>query len=359
MAMIHFGLDPEKFVRFLSGEYTSQYWDICRTLDAIQDHVTSDNYGHIKQILLDDCPAQLTFKEPLSNKLEFISCGNSKSFVENPQLVQKAMNKEERYSHLVPMDPLLCKLSPYLCHTTQSIIIKDGKNNRIVWDRLTVTGTTDIVMNQVIPIAQEAPVTFGHVKSQIYMNIYNTHISYPTATILLGLADIKACFRYPRIHADLTGAFSFIADKLYNLATAMVFGLTASALSWEAFSQAIKALTKVFANRPNLVVKHKAFINMLEWEEIDPSAKLTPPFCCTINHGIMDDAGNWMDLPARTYVDNALILALNVDHIKLVLAATIEAIFVVMGEPDVTARQCPLAMDKWLELVIGPKQTML
>ncbi len=55
------------------------------------------------------------------------------------------------------------------------------------------------------------------------------HISYPTATILLGLADVKARFRYPRINIDLTGAFGFIADELYNHATAMVFGLTASA----------------------------------------------------------------------------------------------------------------------------------
>jgi hypothetical protein len=86
-------------------------------------------------------------------------------------------------------------------------------------------------MNQVTPVAQEAPVTFGHVKSQIYTDIYNTHISYPTATILLALADIKACFRYPRIYTDLTGAFNFIADKLYNLTTAMVFGSTALASS--------------------------------------------------------------------------------------------------------------------------------
>jgi hypothetical protein len=92
------------------------------------------------------------------------------------------------------MDPLLCKLSPYLCHTTQSFVINDGKKNCIVWDGLTVTWPTDIVMNQVTPVAQEAPVTFGHVKSQIYMDIYNTRISYSTATILLGLADVKACF---------------------------------------------------------------------------------------------------------------------------------------------------------------------
>jgi hypothetical protein len=144
--------------------------------------------------LLDGCPTQLTFKEPSSNKLKFIFHGNSKSFVENPQLVQKTMNKEVRYSHLVPMDLLLCKLSPYLHHTMQSIVIKDGKNNHIVWDGSTVTQPTDIVMNQVTPVAQEAPVTFGHVKSQIYMDIYITRISYPTATILLGLADVKACF---------------------------------------------------------------------------------------------------------------------------------------------------------------------
>jgi hypothetical protein len=95
-AMIHFSLDPGKFVHFLSGEYTGQHQDVLCSLDAIQDHVTSDNYGHIKQILLNGCPAQLTFEEPLSNKLEFISCGNSKSFVENPQLVPKTMNKEDR-----------------------------------------------------------------------------------------------------------------------------------------------------------------------------------------------------------------------------------------------------------------------
>ncbi len=98
---------------------------------------------------------------------------------------------------------------------------------------------------------------------------------------------------------------------------------------------------------------------MLKWEEINPSAKLTPTFSCTINRSIIDDARNWIDFPTRIYVNNALMLALDVDHMKMVLAAMIQAIFVVMGEPDVAVRQCPLAMDKWLELVISPKQTML
>ena len=53
------------------------------------------------------------------------------------------------------------------------------------------------------------------------------------------------------------------------------------------------------------------------------------------------------------------MLALNIAHMKMVLAAMIEAIFVVMGEPKEDVCQCPLAMDKWKELVISPWQTFL
>ena len=355
-AMIHFGLDPGKFVRFLSGEYTGQYRDVRRTLDAVRDHVTADDYNHIKRILMDGCPAQLTFEEPSSNKLEFISRGNSKNFIANPKLVRKTMNKEDRYSHLVPMDPILCKFSPYLRHTTQSIVIKEGKNDRIVWDGSTVLKPTDIVMNQITPVDQESPVTFGHVKLQIYIDIYNTRISYPTLIILIALADIKACFRFARIHADLTGAFGFLADDLYNLATAMVFGSTASASSWESFRRAIEALTEVFANRPDLVIKHKKYLDMLKWDVIDPNATKVRAFPCAINRGIIDESGKRINLPARIYVDDALMLATSIEQMKMVLAAMIEAIFTVMGEPNDSVRQCPLAMDKWTELVIGPRQ---
>jgi hypothetical protein len=71
---------------------------------------------------------------------------------------------------------------------------------------------------------------------------------------------------------------------------------------------------------------------------------------------IIDDARNQIDLPTCIYVNNALMLAIDVDHMKMVLAAMIKAIFVVMGEPNVAVRQCPLAMNKWLELVIGHRR---
>jgi hypothetical protein len=49
-------------------------------------------------------------------------------------------------------------------------------------------------MNQITPVAQKASITFGRVKIQLYMDIYNTRISYPLVVIFLAMGDIKACF---------------------------------------------------------------------------------------------------------------------------------------------------------------------
>ena len=81
--------------------------------------------------------------------------------------------------------------------------------------------------------------------------------------------------------------------------------------------------------------------------------------CYQSIRGIIDEAGKWINLPACIYVDDALMLATSIKHMKMVLAAMIEAIFVVMGEPNESVRQCPLVMDKWNKLVIGPRQVGL
>ena len=82
-AMIHFGLDPGKLVRWLGGEYTGEHRDVNRTLTAVRDHVSLDNFNHMKRILLHGSPCKLTFDKPLANKSLMIQRGNSKSFNKN------------------------------------------------------------------------------------------------------------------------------------------------------------------------------------------------------------------------------------------------------------------------------------
>jgi hypothetical protein len=131
-AMVHFDLDPEKFVQWMGGKYTSYHCDVQRTLAAVCPYITAEDYNHIEKIWLDSYPAELMFTEPLDNKLKMIRQGNSKSFNDNPDFVRKAMNKEDRYSHLVPINEDICCASAYLRHTIQTVIMKPGNNNHII-----------------------------------------------------------------------------------------------------------------------------------------------------------------------------------------------------------------------------------
>jgi hypothetical protein len=125
--MIYFGLNPEKFVQWLGGEYTGHHWDVQTTLDAVESHITPGDLKHMKGILLDGCPAELMFIEPLDNKLAMLKHGNSKTFKDNPNLIKKAMNKEDQYSHFVPINKYICCTSAYCYTTTQTVVIKPGK----------------------------------------------------------------------------------------------------------------------------------------------------------------------------------------------------------------------------------------
>jgi hypothetical protein len=98
---------------------------------------------------------------------------------------------------------------------------------------------------------------------------------------------------------------------------------------------------------------------MLSWATDDDMHNIYPAMSCEINLGILDDSGNPIPLPARIYVDDALVSATSKAQMELVLAALIKVIFVVMGYLDEKIRQCPLALDKWILLIISMRQVML
>ena len=358
-AMVHFGLEIGKVMRYLKGEYIGANRDVRRTLAAVKGHITDSDYNHLERILTNGCPSRLNFDETLQNKTRMINRGNSKSFNENPDLVKKTLNKEDRYSHILPMDEDMPLISPSCRHTPQGLITKQGKNPRLVWDASTMKKPDDVVMNNITSIDHEAPITFGNSKKLYLQDIWDARVRHPDTPILQATADIKACFRFGRIHADLTGAFGFVAGGHFNASVGMVFGSNTSAPSFEPVRRSIEVLSLVYANRPDLVIKHQRYLDMIQWSVRDPNVKLTPAVESNNTEGRSPNSNDTIQRPARIYVDDALLFALSVDKMKMALAALIEAIFVVMGEPNTEIRQCPLAMDKWVLLQVNTVQPLL
>ena len=200
----------------------------------------------------------------------------------------------------------VCYFSPYVRHTPQGLILKLGKNARMVWDGSTMRTAVDVVMNEVTSMEDEAEITFGDIKNFFLTRIYNERISFPEDDIYMVGADVKACFCWPRFAPDVAGAFGFLAAGLYCLPTAVVFGSNTSATSWEPFRRAIEGLTIVMADRKDLLVKHKDLLDMVSWQKFGKTpliqAQVRP-----LNPGILDLEGNEIVAPTRFYVDDALL----------------------------------------------------
>jgi hypothetical protein len=50
---------------------------------------------------------------------------------------------------------------------------------------------------------------------------------------------------------------------------------------------------------------------MISWATLDPAPDLARAIPCSINTGVLDNQGNKVLLPARIYVDDALMLAIS------------------------------------------------
>jgi hypothetical protein len=153
----------------------------------------------------------------------------------------------------------------------------------------------------------------------------------------LALANITACFRFPRIFADVVGAFGYVAKEKYFVSMSHVFGSIILASSWEAYRQAIQNLITVLAQQTDLLKKQKNLIDMLHWvEENCTRPEFVRAFPCKINHGVLDLNRNLLPMMANIYVDDILGAAAFQCNMLKLLAAIIEAIFLVCGTPNIS-----------------------
>ena len=116
----------------------------------------------------------------------------------------------------------------------------------------------------------------------------------------------------------------------------------------------------VYFERNDLVEKHKELLDELKWSnDLSPRSDLVKAFCCIINQGVLDEKGILLPMKANIYVDDILAAAARRERMLRLLAAILEAIFVVCETPDIAVRQCPLSLEKWHELIVGPRQIIL
>jgi hypothetical protein len=269
VAMIHYFLHPGMLIQYVKGEYVGENRDVSQVLNDVLPYVDDVDAKHIERILMQGCPLQSNFKETLDMKMTIIKKGNQTTFKMYLETATRTMNKEDRHSHVLSVKLWVLYCSMQCQAMVQGMQVKPGKNPRIIFDPSTKSDPHEVVLNEITTTEFEANIDFGQAKMKLLTRIYNWRVANPSGKIYLALTDITACFQFPRIHADVTRAFGFVAENLSFLETSMVFGSNTSASCWKQFRRAIEKLIPVYSVRKDLVLKHKKLLDMLTWDLVD------------------------------------------------------------------------------------------
>ena len=102
------------------------------------------------------------------------------------------------------------------------------------------------------------------------------------------------------------GAFSFIIDKILYLQCGLTFGSDFSPASWEVLRRIIEQLAKALFDDKFLVLKHKKYLDQIQWQcSLDsPKVSFTLATPCALNTGVLNGTGQPTNTPHDMFVDD-------------------------------------------------------
>ncbi len=110
---IYYGLNTSMVIRYIKGKYVRESRNANAILEKVSLYICKVNCKHIVRIINQGCPSHIDFEESFENKHMVLWKGNRQTFLQFLEVTAKAMNKEEKNSHILPFRQWLVHFSPY------------------------------------------------------------------------------------------------------------------------------------------------------------------------------------------------------------------------------------------------------
>ena len=193
----------------------------------------------------------------------------------------------------------------------------------------------------------EPDIIYGTTFQRHLETIWNLRISYPQSDILLFDDDVKGAFRHCKYHPDVASAFAFIISQHLFVPLGGTFGSITSPSNFEPIARARVHLAEFLSDRRDLLSKYKHIIDKVKFsDEPNSETVFVQAVKDAIHKGIIDLKRTKYNM----FVDDSLFAQIR-EIIKHAMAASIEALYTVLGFPEVQKRQDPLSLDKYFESV--------
>ena len=358
--LLHFNLDVSLLMRYLGNNFTGEYRDVEPVIAKLRQlEIPEDLIQQYRRVIRLGCPAHFVAETSRENALLYLRMRNGPTIARKLEQVRKTMNKEDKNNFVIPLPHWLARLVPHLFFTPQHILEKPGKKDRQIFDgsKRYDPHCTALNMMTSTKLGTEADCLFGSVRELIWARLYNLRADNPDKDLIIHANDVKSCFRQIKLHPDVMGAFSYIiADQLF-LSCGLPFGTDFSPQNWEPLRRILELLAERLFHDESLRTKHKQYLDQLVFDQAlgrPQKVPFTRAVKDALNCGVLQADGTPQPTPHHYYVDDGVYSkVLDRQRIEQALAASIEAIFILLGDSDLMRRQDPVSFDKCVEMMIS------
>ena len=361
-AACHYDFHVPTLIQFLGKNYTNSHLNPHLIAQKLRGIAPPEVISYVHRALLTGAPNRMHGHSSAKKFHQYRLYGNHASITSRPDLVQKALNKEERNNFIIPLPSWLSRFVPNLHLSPEGIIIKEGKKDRIIFDASFKIFPTSACPNTWTSKFDEPPIWYGSAFSRHLIRIWNLRISYPNLEIYLWDDDVAGAFRLVKYNPYIASAFSAVVNSILCVPTGQVFGGNTSAQNFEGLAIAREHLSQHFSNdsHKHLIVKHSNILDNITYSPLPPPntvfVQATPD---PTHKGVfLPGTSTPCNTPHHMFVDDNHIADIY-PRIRLAQAASIEGLFQLLGFPEKDLRRSVLSEDKYFEQACGPIKLQL
>jgi hypothetical protein len=347
--------------RWLDGTFTAatRVARLPEIQATYKSSIPVEHLDKLTRVFRSGSPAKLVTHFSEANRQKFRDFGNHKS-ASDPELVAKAVNKDERHCFVFVLPPYFEPFIPHVHLSPIGIIKKPHKKDRLVFDGSFHPDVATVAINDCANQTPEWTISYGDAFQRHLIGIYNLRIEYPTEVLFLWDDDAQSAFRVVKFHPDCVGAFCYLTEFFMVVSLGQVFGFIPCPANWMIVADA-RALRAEFLQRPEnrhlLQPPYPLEATVQFAPPTDSRSELVQAQRDSFNPGIVGSDGHRVEARHSTFVDDNLTAATG-EFITTAIHASLQSLYELLGNPDPLQLDA-VAHDKFTDRLCDPVREQL
>jgi hypothetical protein len=335
--LFHYNFDVASVQRYCGRRFTGDHRQVKQILQTLRYVLPDDTFHQLTPGYINGIPNLLLADVPYAEFTQYVLRGNQKNVMQHPDLVVKAVVKEDARDLSLVLDSQLAKFVPHLGLIALGIATLKHRKPRIYRHSSLALDAQTQPINTIVDIMLSEPeIRYASVLTEHLAYLWRLAGTFPGEPIDGYDDNNRGAFPQRIFHLDTARANASIYQQWLIMAIAMHFGGHFCPSSWEPLSWARCKIAKyLYDNTIYHVELNQEVLALIPIQEDIPDQHVPKfrPKLGQLNPPILNKEGG-ADVEFRMFVDDLLSACLRRKAlIQRMIASSVEAAYILQGYP--------------------------